>query len=77
MSHRLHAANLREVAAKAGDTTDYQIAKRSGISRPTLSRLVNGHVEPSITNLLKLSRCYGMTVESLIRTVDAEVLLAA
>lgn len=73
MSHRLHAANLREVAARAGDTTDYRIAKRSGVPSATLSRLVNGQVEPTITNLMRLAACYGMSIEALIRTSDTAI----
>jgi len=71
MSHRLNAASLREAAARAGDTTDYQIAKRSGLARATLSRLVNGRVEPSVTNLMRLASCYRVSAESLIYDVAA------
>ncbi|MGA5820853.1 helix-turn-helix domain-containing protein [Kitasatospora sp. NPDC094028] len=77
MAHRLDADSLRKAAARAGDTTDYRIAKRSGLARATLSRLVNGRVEPSVTNIMRLANCYGVTVESLLRPIDAEAVLVA
>ncbi|MEU4296379.1 MULTISPECIES: helix-turn-helix domain-containing protein [Kitasatospora] len=77
MAHRLNADSLRKVAARAGDTTDYRIAKRSGLARATLSRLVNGRVEPSVTNVMRLATCYGVTVESLLRPFDSPANLAA
>ncbi|MFE2407087.1 helix-turn-helix domain-containing protein [Kitasatospora sp. NPDC059408] len=73
----MNARSLREAAALAGDTTDYRIAKRSGLARATLSRLVNGRVEPSVTNVMRLAKCYGVTVESLLRPVDVNAAVAA
>lgn len=77
MSHRLHVSNLRKAAAQEGDLTDYRIAKRSGIPRATLSRLVNGQGEPTITTLMLLATCYGMTIESLVRKAEAPMATAA
>lgn len=75
MSHRLNAEKLRAAAALVGDVTDYRIAKRAGIPRATLSRLVNGQGEPTITTLMLLATCYGVSVETLIR--DAAALMPA
>lgn len=77
MSHRLNVENLREAAARKGDITDYRIAKRSSIPKTTLSRLVNGQGEPTITTLMLLATCYGMTIESLVRRTDAPMATAA
>jgi transcriptional regulator with XRE-family HTH domain len=73
MSHRLHATNLREAAERYGDFSDYRISKRAGIPRATLSRLVNGQGEPTITTLMRLAACYRMTVESLVRETETSV----
>jgi transcriptional regulator with XRE-family HTH domain len=73
VSHRLHTTNLREVAAQNGDLTDYRIAQRAGIPRATLSRLVNGQGEPTISTLMRLAACYRMSIESLVREADTPV----
>jgi transcriptional regulator with XRE-family HTH domain len=77
MAHRLNAESLRSAASALGDRTDLSIAKRAGLPRATLSRLVNGHVEPTLTNLVRLASCYGLTIESLIREADAAQPIAA
>jgi len=77
MSHRLNTIKLREVAAREGDLTDYQIARRSGLPRATLSRLVNGIGEPTISTLMRLSACYRVPVEALVREVGLDIALSA
>jgi transcriptional regulator with XRE-family HTH domain len=77
MAHQLNAIALRKVAAKLGDETDYRIAKRSGVARATLSRLVNGQGEPSITTLMRLAACYRVSVESLVYEPSLTPALAA
>jgi transcriptional regulator with XRE-family HTH domain len=77
MSHRLNAENLRLAAARAGDLTDYRIAKRSGVPRATLSRLVNGQGEPTISSLMLLATCYRVSIESLVRKAEAATAAAA
>lgn len=77
MSHRLHTTNLRAAAARNGDLSDYRIAQRAGIPRATLSRLVNGQGEPTISTLMRLATCYRMSIESLVREVETETAAAA
>lgn len=66
MSHRLHVANLRAAATQAGDTSDAQIARRAGIGKATLSRLVNHTTEPTLTTIRKIAAAYGLTVDDLV-----------
>ncbi|MEU8920344.1 helix-turn-helix transcriptional regulator [Kitasatospora sp. NPDC048545] len=77
MTHRLNIANLREVAIKLGDKSDYSIAKRSGVSRATLSRLASGQAEPSIGTLMKLAASYRVMVEYLVCEPEQALPLAA
>jgi transcriptional regulator with XRE-family HTH domain len=65
MPYRLNTPRLREVAALLGDDSDKAIRERTQISLGTLSRLVNGHVEPSIRHLDILSRTYDVPVAEL------------
>lgn len=69
MSHRLHADNLRKAAAACGDTTDYKIMKRTGISKSAISRLVNQQVEPTVSTLKRLAACYGLDITDLLQEV--------
>lgn len=77
MSHRLHADNLREIAAARGDFTDARIARRSGVSKATLSRLASGRGEPTIGVLMMLAATYNLPVESLVRWAGESPALAA
>lgn len=70
MPYRLHVANLRAAAASKGDTTDYQIMKRTGISKSAISRLVNYSVEPTITTLKRFMACYDVDIEDLVMEVS-------
>lgn len=65
MPYRLNTERLRERAALLGDNSDSAIRERTGISLGSLSRLVNGHVEPSIRHLDLLANAYGLRVEEL------------
>lgn len=65
MPYRLNTERLRAAAAALGDNTDTAIRERTGISLGTLSRLVNGHVEPSIRHLDVLSVTYSVPVPDL------------
>lgn len=65
----LNVTHLRQVAAGRGDTTDYSIAKRSGVSTSTLSRYVRhegGPDGPSAATLLKLKMAYNVNVDDLL-----------
>jgi transcriptional regulator with XRE-family HTH domain len=65
MPYRLNTELLRLAAEGLGDNSDSAIRERTGISLGSLSRLVNGHVEPSIRHLDALSKAYGVPVPNL------------
>lgn len=77
MSHRLDAATLRAVAEQRGDRTDNQIAQRAGLPKATLSRLINGIGEPTVTTVMRLARCYAVSVESLLRETNPDLAMSA
>ncbi|MBG0823267.1 helix-turn-helix domain-containing protein [Planomonospora sp. ID91781] len=58
-------ARLRRVR-RAGDLTMEQVAERTGISQPTLSRLESESRQPSLAQLLTLADVYGVTVGELL-----------
>ncbi len=63
------AQRLRELRAERGWPLD-ELARRSGVSRATLSRLENGDVSPTASVLGKLCGAYGLTMSRLIRMVE-------
>lgn len=77
MPYRLNVAKLREIAAEHGDTSDYKIYKRAGISKSGMSRLINQHVEPTVSSLKRLSLTYGVGLEELIEELDEELAVAS
>ena len=70
MSHRLHVANLRAAAAARGDTTDYQIMKRSGLSKSLFYRLIGQHATPSVPALARFLPHYDLRYDDLITEID-------
>ncbi|KAB8167040.1 helix-turn-helix domain-containing protein [Streptomyces sp. 3MP-14] len=74
---RLHAARLNEAAAAMGDHSGYAIAKRTGISQSTLSRLRRGQARPASTTLLLLAAAYGTSVEDLVLEAEEKAGAAA
>lgn len=63
------AERLRQLRAERNWPLD-ELAKRSGISRATLSRLENGDVSPTANVLGKLCGAYGMTMSRLMLQVE-------
>lgn len=55
-------ANLRQV----------ELAEMAGYTRGHISRLENGHIEPSITTLYNLAEALEMTPEEFVRRVSAK-----
>lgn len=53
--------------------TQQQVADRIGINQRTYSGYENGQSEPSIENLIKLAKLFGVSVDTLIEN-DAEIL---
>jgi transcriptional regulator with XRE-family HTH domain len=63
------AARLRSLRAERNWSLD-ELARRSGVSRATLSRLENAEVSPTATVLGRLCAAYGMTMSRLMRMVE-------
>ncbi|MET8475377.1 helix-turn-helix transcriptional regulator [Streptomyces sp. NPDC006422] len=70
MSYRLRVDALRKAARELGDDSGYAIAKRTGISEPTISKLLRGKVQPGVKTLLILTRSYGGSIEDLIELLE-------
>jgi transcriptional regulator with XRE-family HTH domain len=65
------AARLRALRAERNWSLD-ELAKRSEISRATLSRLENAEVSPTASVLGRLCAAYGMAMSRLMRMVEEE-----
>lgn len=70
MQYRLLTNNLREAAKQHGDHSGYAIAKRTGLTEPTISKLLNSKTQPGLNTLLAFRRAYGCTIDDLIEEVD-------
>jgi transcriptional regulator with XRE-family HTH domain len=65
------AARLRSLRAERNWSLD-ELARLSGVSRATLSRLENAEVSPTASVLGRLCAAYGMTMSRLMRMVEEE-----
>lgn len=65
------AARLRALRAERNWSLD-ELARRSGVSRATLSRLENAEVSPTASVLGRLCAAYGMAMSRLMRMVEEE-----
>lgn len=63
------ACRLRELRAERSWSLD-ELARRSKVSRATLSRLENAEVSPTASVLGKLCAAYGMTLSRLMHMVE-------
>lgn len=63
------AQRLRSLRAERGWSLD-DLARRSAVSRATLSRLENAEVSPTASVLGKLCAAYGMTMSRLMHMVE-------
>ncbi len=66
---RLIARQLKSLRAERGWSLD-ELARRSDVSRATLSRLENAEVSPTASALGKLCAAYGLTMSRLMRLVE-------
>ncbi len=66
---RLLSQRLRELRVERGWSLD-ELAKRSKVSRATLSRLENAEVSPTTSVLGKLCAVYGLPMSRLLRMVE-------
>lgn len=69
--YRLRIDKLRDAARAKGDESGYAIAQSTGLSEPTISKLLRGKTRPGVETLLILKRVYGGTVDELIEEVAA------
>jgi transcriptional regulator with XRE-family HTH domain len=63
------AQHLKILRTERGWPLD-ELARRSDVSRATLSRLENGEVSPTASVLGKLAMAYGLTISRLMRMVE-------
>lgn len=63
------ADRLRDLRADRGWSLD-ELARRSGASRATLSRIENGDVSPTASVLGRLCAAYGLTMSRLMHLVE-------
>ena len=68
---RLIAQRLKGLRSERGWSLD-ELARRSNVSRATLSRLENAEVSPTASVLGKLCAAYGLTMSRLLRLVEDE-----
>jgi len=68
IDHRI-AQRLRSLRSERGWSLD-ELAKRSTVSRATLSRLENAEVSPTASVLGKLCAVYGLTMSRLMHMVE-------
>ena len=66
---RLIALRLKDLRAERSWSLD-ELARRSSVSRATLSRLENAEVSPTASVLGKLCATYGLTMSRLMRMVE-------
>jgi len=66
---RLIAQRLKGLRAERGWSLD-ELARRSNVSRATLSRLENAEVSPTASVLGKLCAAYGLTMSRLMHMVE-------
>ncbi|ATU91996.1 helix-turn-helix domain-containing protein [Phyllobacterium zundukense] len=66
---RLIAQRLKSLRNERGWSLD-ELARRSNVSRATLSRLENAEVSPTASVLGKLCASYGLTMSRLMRMVE-------
>jgi transcriptional regulator with XRE-family HTH domain len=64
-------ARLRQLR-QDGDLTLATIARRSGISASTLSKIENNKVSPTFANLLKLAEAFGVPLSRMIGEASSE-----
>ncbi|WP_405983882.1 helix-turn-helix domain-containing protein [Streptomyces sp. NBC_00872] len=67
----LLAARLAELRGEHGWSLD-ELARRSGVSRSTLSRAERGEISPTASTLGRLCAVYGRTMSQLLSEVETE-----
>lgn len=67
---QLNAGNLRKLAGEHGDPSGYAIARRTGLTQATISRLFSGKQELGPKSVRLLCAAYNTTREYLTGTED-------
>ena len=62
---------LREARTDFGRSQD-DVAKNAGIEKTYLSRLENGHAQPTVEMLIRISRAMGCTVSALMEKFEKD-----
>lgn len=57
---------IKEIAKEKGITLN-EIADKVGIAQPSISRIVNGHMNPTINTLEKISDALGVDISDLFK----------
>ncbi len=63
---------LKENRLRCKMTQEF-VAETLGVSRQAVSKWENGTADPSTSNLLALSKLYGISAEELLKSVDSEL----
>lgn len=70
MPHQFNAKNFEAAAASVGDTTKYAMAKRTGLSPSTITRLIKGFCQPGTETQGKILSVYPLTINQLMTDDD-------
>lgn len=69
--YRLDISAVRRRAVDAGDLTDDAIARRIGVRRTTINRLLADRTTPSLRTVVLLGKAYSVAIEDLLTEVEA------
>ncbi|MFJ7592459.1 helix-turn-helix domain-containing protein [Streptomyces sp. NPDC097617] len=70
---RFRADVLSKKAQAVGDTTNFDIAVRTGVRESTISRLMAGLTMPTVGTLGAIAVAYGTTLDDLVAGLVAKV----
>ncbi len=54
------AADILDMARRRAGVTQHELARRSGVSQPTISRIESGKMQPTVDLMLRLVAACGM-----------------
>lgn len=63
----MDAATLLSEARRAARLTQRELARRSGVAQPAISRIERGHLSPRVATLDRLLRACGKGIELVVR----------
>ncbi|WP_224275743.1 helix-turn-helix transcriptional regulator [Streptomyces sp. LS1784] len=65
-NYRFDADALIQAAARMGDTTGYAIARRTGLTEGTVSRILAGRRQPKFESAALMARTYETSLDDLV-----------